>query len=261
MGRVSLSAAMKPALARFAMTKRLVFIISAMAVSGIVGCSDTESLTSEVNPSPAQIEKMVFDVYGVRYDIESWRWIASATIENTGVEAFPISVIGGIDEFPEIVPFPTEGLEQLIEGEWEDITPWHDGIGLLYMIGPGEKLDMEFNVGAYWMLKQHDVVRFVYCGLTSNSFSIGDKSRPIIRHLLSTLPSVSTVPDIGTLGLINLHGPEDLAADGFRYQLRIDRESGDVWLVKTGGIAGVEAWFGPSRLNDPAISELIADAQ
>lgn len=81
------------------------------------------------------------------------------------------------------------------------------------------------------------------------------------EQLQSTLPRAGDAPDITSLELISLHGPEDMVADGFRYQLRIDRASGTAWLVKTGGFAGVEQWFGPGQLDDPIISQLLMDAE
>ncbi|MBK1713251.1 hypothetical protein [Rubrivivax gelatinosus] len=40
--------------------------------------------------------------------------------------------------------------------------------------------------------------------------------------------------------------PDPLVHDGFTYHLAADRRTGEVWIIRTGGYAGVREYYGPA---------------
>jgi hypothetical protein len=78
--------------------------------------------------------------------------------------------------------------------------------------------------------------------LTRRKFSISD-----IDRILRQLPAAAGEPDGARLHkLANPAGPP-LCTDWLSLSLWQDRQSGEVWVHASGGIAGVDVWYGPGK--------------
>ena len=69
-----------------------------------------------------------------------------------------------------------------------------------------------------------------------------------------SIPTASAPATSGEGALVRIaHPHHHLVSDGFRHTLFLDSKNNKVWILRTGGLAGVHEWYGPVDAIDTSL--------
>jgi len=141
-----------------------------VTVIWFLGCSNEAAIQKESTVARDSHGAPTFTVTGVEYGAEHNLWTAHAVFRNTTRESYAIAGYVEPSRLPSISAVGVEW-EKLEEGRWHDVTPLRDGIGIEYMLAPGEEVRFDASVFGD-RIATGDVLRLKYCGTISEQFVV-----------------------------------------------------------------------------------------
>jgi hypothetical protein len=110
----------------------------------------------------------------VTYDAAVKTYIARVRFENTSGAPWPVGTGGDLASGEVFVALGIYHVERLVGAGWQDITGMNDSIAVQEMAAPGAVFHFNARLPG-WMVEPGMVLRIIYCGATSERFTVPDK--------------------------------------------------------------------------------------
>jgi hypothetical protein len=139
------------------------------------GCADKGGVPDMTDNQPAaepgKQQVGTLEINRVFYDDEWQRWSVTAKLTNTSQEPLTIACDGDVSRLP-LIDVPPAWVEtrRMDDGQWKDITPMMDAIGINHDIDPGQHV--VFDAAIPHTAKPGDQLRLVVMGVASEPFTL-----------------------------------------------------------------------------------------
>ena len=139
------------------------------------GCAEgggvPDMTDNQPTAEPGQQQVGALEISRVFYDSEWHRWSVTAKLTNTSQEPLTIACNGGISRLPRIVVPPAwVETHRMEHGQWKDITPMMDAMGINHDIDPGQHVI--FDAAIPHTAEPGDQLRLVIMGVASEPFTL-----------------------------------------------------------------------------------------